>query len=284
MNKILNGDFGSGFDSWHNGVGEDPFVLDAGKVKGSSYSASVLLKTYNIAQSFYSNEEVVAGKITVWCKWLATSGDVSDGYNQFVVELFKPDTTSVTLLDSTKTATSGEDNLLDAVDITAHLAQYGTYWLYLTLKTMSGKSDNPDPPPTYSYGVSYGWYDNINIDIAVKKYKAVHEKLGSSGAIVSEAKVSKSEIVGLSEAYSTEVYSPVFNYETASESFGLNESYSKLIKRIRGVVEVVGLVEAVQAKRTQGNLETTYVLEDLTQWTEISKTETPWIKTKVEVG
>ena len=42
--------------------------------------------------------------------------------------------------------------------------------------------------------------------------------------------------------------------------------------------------EALQAKRTQGNLETTYILEDLTQWTEISRVETPWIKKKIEVS
>jgi len=216
MNKILNGDFSSGLDSWHNGVGEDPFVLDAEKIKGSSYSASVLLKTYKIAQSFYSNEEVIAGKITVWCKWLAYAGDVSDGYNQFVVELVKPDTTSVTLLNSTKTANSGSSNLLDAVDITAHLAQYGIYWIYLTLKTMSGKSDNPDSPPPYSYGVSYGWYDNISIDIAVKKYKTVHEKIGSTGALGGKASVLRSEAMGLVEAYSTETWSPSFNSESAS--------------------------------------------------------------------
>ena len=87
----------------------------------------------------------------------------------------------------------------------------------------------------------------------------------------------------MSEAYSTEVYSPSFNYETASESVGLNESYSKILKRIYGVVEVVGLSESIQAKRTQGNLETTYVLEDLTQWTEISQVTTPWIKEKTEI-
>jgi hypothetical protein len=89
--------------------------------------------------------------------------------------------------------------------------------------------------------------------------------------------------VGLSEAYSTEVYSPTFNYETASESVGLNESYSTILKRIHGEIEVVGLVETIQAKRTQGNVETTYVLEDLTQWTEVSVVETPWIKEKTEI-
>ncbi|GAH00667.1 unnamed protein product, partial [marine sediment metagenome] len=107
---------------------------------------------------------------------------------------------------------------------------------------------------------------------------------GSSGAILGEAKVTKSEAIGLVEAYSTETWTPTFNYKTASESVGLSEAYSKILKRIHGEVEVVGLVEAIQAKRTQGNLETTYVLEDLTQWTEISRIETPWIKIKTELA
>lgn len=284
MNNIQNGDFSAGFDHWHNGVGEDAFVLDAGKAKGASYVASADVKTYNIIQSFSSNEEVVAGKVTVWCKWLATGGNISDGYNRFIVELHKPDTTSVTLLDTTKTDDIDEGYLLNDYDIAAHLDQYGTHWLYLILKTVSAKGVNPDSPPPFGYGMSYSWYDNISIDIVVKKYKTVHEIIGSSGAILSEAKVSRSEAVGLIEAYSTETFSPTFYSETASESVGLSESYSKILKRIHGEVEVVGLSETIQAKRTQGNLETTYILEDLTQWTEISRVETPWIKRKTVIG
>ena len=283
MNKIQNGDFSSGFDSWHNGVGEDPYILDAGKIKGNSHSSSVLLKTYNIAQSFYSNEEVVSGKITAWCKWVAPGGNISDGYSRFVVELVKPNTTSVTLLDSTKTAESSEGYLLNDSDIKTHLAQYGIYWIYLTLKTLSSKGDNPDAPPPYSYGVSYGWYDNISIDIAVKKYKTVHEVIGSTGKLGGKASISRSEIVGLSESYSTEVFSPSFNYETASESVGLSESYSTILKRIRREAEVVGLVEGLQILRKQGNVETTYTLGDLTKWTETQEVDTPWIKKQVVI-
>jgi hypothetical protein len=116
-------------------------------------------------QDFILTGAVDTGAITVWCKWLAYYGDISHGSNRFIVKLQKPDSSYVTLLDTTKTGISGNGNLLNGVDIKAHLDQLGTYWLYLRLETRAGMSQNPDPPPTYAYGISYGWYDNINIDV-----------------------------------------------------------------------------------------------------------------------
>jgi len=392
-NFIQNGDFSSGFDYWHNGVGEDPYVLDVGKIKGSSYSASAILKVYNIAQSFSLNEEVIAGKITVWCKWVASGGNISDGYNQFVVELHKPDTSKVTLLDTTKTAENGEGYLLNNYDIKAHFTQYGTYWLYLTLKTVSSMGDNPDPPPLFGYGVSYGWYDNINVNIGVKKYKTVHEAIGGAESYSKFLGVSEQEIMQLSEAYNklvkvkrflegvklSETYeiTASFNKEIAEvvqlvESFStkasfkrseqesvvlaemyeilagkkkevkellaVSEAYSFLLRRaiseviklaesfnkkvsvsksevirlaedwfikgyfhyseseivklaesytyIRGktgeATEIAKLKESIQAKRTHGNVETTYYIDLPTQWDEIAPATTKWIKSKVE--
>jgi hypothetical protein len=280
-NLIQNGDFASGGANWTNPAGGLAFTIGLGVATGiSDPDRAVPVWTYKMYQQFSSGDEIITATITVWAAWEAYSDDV-DGYNQFVVELEKPDTTMVTLVNTTKTAVTGSGNILSASNIAAHMATYGNYKLWFTLRTKSAGELFNGPPRTSIQ--SQGWYDNISIDVTVKKYKTVHEILGSSGAILSEAKVTKSEIVGLSEAYSTEVFSPVFNYQTASESAGLNESYSTILKRIHGEVEVVGLVEAIQAKRTQGNLETTYILEDLTQWTEISVVETPWVKEKIEI-
>ena len=169
---------------------------------------------------------------------------------------------------------------MSASDIAANFDQYGNYELWLKIGTKSAvvKLGGPYLP------ASQGWYDNISIDVAVKKYKTVHEILGSSGQLGSEARVSRSGAVTLAESYSTEVYSPTFNYETASGVVGLVESLASSMKRTQSIAEGAGLIEAVQAKRTQGNRETTYILEDLTQWTEISKTETPWVKIKTVIG
>jgi hypothetical protein len=281
MNKIQNGDFSSNFDHWNNSVGGGlAFSISAEQPFGWSNVRSVEIKTYKMCQEFESNDEIVTAVITAWASWEAVSLD-TDGSNQFIVQLEKPDTTMVTLVNTTRTAVSSSGNILDGVDIKTHMATYGNYKLWLTLCT---KSAQGSAEGKYYYEPSKGDYDNISIDVAVKKYKTVHEIIGSSGAILSEAKVSRSEAVGLVEAYSTETFSPSFNYETASESVGLSESYSKILKRIHGVVEVVGLSETIQAKRIQGNLETTYVLEDLTQWTEISRVETPWIKIKTKLA
>lgn len=277
MNKILNGDFSSAFAGWVNpALGGLKFSISAEQPFGVSDPSSTSGKTYKMCQQFNSNDEIITAVITVWASWEAYPGD-TNGSNQFRVELEKPDTTMVTLVNTTKTAVSSSGNILSGVDIKSNMTQYGNYKLWLTLVTKSSRTG-------VEYEVSMGGYDNISIDVTVKKYKTVHEILGSSGAILSEARVTKSEIIGLSEAYSTEVLSPSFNYETASESVGLNESYSKILKRIRGVVEVVGLSESIQAKRTQGNVETTFVLEDLTQWTQISEVTTPWIKIKTIVS
>ena len=279
--RILNGDFSLGSAYWTNPAGVGlAFSIGAGTATGASNPSGSLEWTYKMCQQFSSNDEIITAVITVWAGWEAYS-DYIDGHNQFIVELEKPDTTMVSLVDTTKTAVVGSGNILSASDISAHMATYGNYKLWLTLKTKSARTAGL--PPEREYIQSQGWYDNISINIAVKKYKTVHEKLGSSGKLNSEARVSRSEIVGLYESYSTEVYSPVFSYETASESVGLIESYSTLLKRQRGAVEVVGLKEGLQILRKHDNMETTYTLGDLTHWDETSRVDTPWIKKQVVI-
>jgi len=155
-------------------------------------------------------------------------------------------------------------------------------------------------PPTY--GESIGNYDNINLDIAVKKYKTVHERMGgveaysphqSRQSITTSdimalkedysVKVSKvvAEQIGMVESYSTKV-SPC-QFSSASDIMGLHESYSIMKKQFRSVAESIGLVERLQAKRTQGNVVTTFTIQDLTQWNDVPPTVTPWVKTKIEI-
>ena len=188
-NVILNGDFSSGFNYWDNGVGGEAFTLDAAQAKGISYSTSTTLRTYQMLQDFILTGAVDTGTITVWCKWLAYYGSISHGSNRFIVALDKPDLSSVTLLDTTKTGISGNGNLLNGVDIKSHLTQTGTYWLSLTLITVSGMSENPDPPPAYSYGVSSGWYDNIAIDIAYPAGTNMKINIGDAFKDVDEIKI-----------------------------------------------------------------------------------------------
>jgi len=298
MNKIVNGDFSSGFDNWDNGIGGLPYTLVAGEAKGSSDRWDEAELTYIMLQQFSSSEEVVSAKITVWAKWEAVPG-IKTGRNVFVVKLRKPDATFVTLVDTTKNAVSGSGNILNESNIAAHMTQYGSYRLYLYLYTRSAwLSIEPDV-----YEQSFGWYDNISLDVAVKKYKTVHEIMGSSeessfysnrqtaseseSVGLSESYLKKTskytaEMVGLAESYSTEVITPVRSYETASGIVGLIESYSMRRKLIRN--EIAGLAESIQAKRTRDGVVTTYIFGELTQWDEISQAVTPWIKEKVEIN
>ena len=135
--KILNGDFSSGFDNWDNGVGGgNAFTLDSGKAKGSSDDDSVSELIYKIRQQFEANDEAIVAKISAWGQWEALTGDV-DGYNKFIMELKKPDTSMVELLNVTKTGLTGSGLFLDEVDIKSNFDQYGNYELWLTLKTKS---------------------------------------------------------------------------------------------------------------------------------------------------
>ncbi len=261
-NLIQNGDFAWAFAGWVNPVlGGLAFLISAEQPFGVSNPSSVATKTYKMCQPFSLNDEIITATITVWAIWEAYSGD-DDGSNRFLVELEKPDTTMVTLVDTTKTAAVSSGNILTASDISANFSTYGNYKLWLTLVSKSSKTG-------VEHEVSEGGYDNISIDVTVKKYKAVHEMIGSLGVLDDKVTISP----------------PAYNYESASEVVGLSESCSYIvITDSLGVSEVVGLSESIQAKRTQGNLETTYVLEDLTQWTEISRVTTPWVKEKIVIN
>ena len=269
--KILNGDFSSDFDYWDNGIADAyPYVMEFGVPKAASIPDSTDSRTYKMKQDFSVNDEAVAAKLTVWGKWICWTGDV-DGYVKFKIELEKPDTSKVTLLDETKTPPSSLGNLLDEEDITAHFDQYGNYKFWLTCEVASCRVDS-------QFYTSHGYYDNINLNVAVKKYKSVHEKIGGAERLNDVASVSKKEIIGLVESYSTEVRPMQFT--SASEAIGLIEGMTRVLKPMP-TAESISLVERIQAKRTHGNLVTTYTIEDLVGWDEVSPIVTPWIKTKI---
>ena len=289
MNKILNGDFSSGFDHWNSGVLQNAFVLDDG-MAWSRGMVGETPKKHDITQQFNLNDEVAYAKITVWGKWWAQGGEEIDGYNRFIVKLEKPDKSKVTLLDITKTAVTSEGYLLNGVDIKSHFSQYGNYTLWLNCWCRYADEGGPSLR-------SMGWYDNISVNIAVKKYKSVHEKMGGVETLSPHAshqyksvaesiglvekynvKISKTvaEAIGLSESYETDVKEAQF--KAVAESIGLVEAYSIKKTLHRSAAESIGLVETLQAKRTQGNLETTYTIDQLTQWSEVDRVTTPWVK------
>jgi len=165
--KILNGDFSSGFDNWDNGVGGgQAFTLDSGKAKGSGHEDSIFEKIYKIRQQFEANDEAIIAKISAWGQWEGVTGDY-DGYNWFIIELKKPDTSMVELLNVKKTGISGSGMLLDEVDIKSNFDQYGNYELWLTLKTRS-KRDNEQTSLSEPYadwtngGDLFSLYDDNN--------------------------------------------------------------------------------------------------------------------------
>lgn len=276
MNKILNGDFSDEFNHWDNGVEEgDAFYINLERAQAASAFMDTDPVTYKMKQDFSINDEVVTAKLTIWGGWYSFSGIV-DGYIRFKVELEKPDTSKVTILDVTKTAEIGEGNILDEEDIKAHFDQYGNYKLWLTCIAATCYA-SPGPPAVYPR--SYGAYDNINVDVVVKKYKTVHEKMGGTERLNDVVAVKKAEIIGMVESYSTNV-SPC-QFSSASDIMGLHESYSTIKTLYRNVAESMGLVERLQARRTHGNLVTTYTIEDLLGWDAVSPRSTSWIKTKI---
>lgn len=512
--KILNSSFDFGtppyiVDDWDNGVGGgDPFVLmvepgnpDSYRIRGGSYEESISEKTYKIRQQFGVNDEAIIAKISAWGWWNAYTGDV-DGYNKFIIELKKPDTSMVELLNVTKTGLIGFGQLLDEVDIKSNFDQYGNYELWLTVKTKSKRDDestsveepydswtnsdfslydsnnkikcvsNPydenvvtaiiykdftingpahtatltvegkgimeafgcgnmarvrirkvgvgtwstlydqnnidagvfqnwlngidissylttagtyrlefyaeaqswEEPPVgpyhqaeihfancalsaewYEYTRSYGWYDDISLEMSVKKFKVVTEAIGASGklqgvasiteseiiqmaesikkfpkikrflesvgiaetyeafagkkaevkeilavleAYLKKAKISKSESVAIAESYEIlssfnveikEVLQLVESYSkkvitSKAEVIGISEAILAIKQKIKNIRESVKISEFIAAKRTHGNLETTYTMGVPLEWTELEKQTTQWITKKTEIN
>jgi hypothetical protein len=457
---ILNGDFSAGFDYWYNWN----YVLDAGRIKRSSNAGDANENIGTIEQTFAVNDQVIDAKITAWRRYESVSGGVSNGYVRSRAILIKPDLTSEDLCDETKTALTGEGNILDNVDITSKFTQQGNYKLRLRTYVASAKNqpqsgvsnpygtwtnsgftisnpncylmsgqnineytatiyksftiDQPavdgkitvnakglvdagdftgyarfvvrllkpgmagevtlydgylsddawttilnnlditahlsaagtyrltllayvkssrlDGPPIeylvseawygtlslvakwYTYSVSSGFWDNISLDIKIKKFKTVFESLEASDVPQKKISVSNtkedlemaesystrsfigkvvSEILELKEWFSNKVFKTIKEDLEATEAWysighyqkdvkediDFGENYSMILKKPKQVKEDFELMESYSAKKTAGNIETTYLFGEPTEWQPISPTVTPWIKMKTEI-
>lgn len=507
--KILNGSFDSGtpphiVDDWDNGVGGGSlfaWLEVSHRIRGSSNDDSISELIYKIRQQFTVNDEAIIAKISAWGQWQSVTGDV-DGYNQFIMELKKPDMSMVELLNVTKTGLIGSGQLLDEVDIKSNFDQYGNYELWLTLKTRAKRDDentsltepyadwtnggdlfslyesnnkikkvsddisseqyiatmtkqftidgpaysapltvqakgskeheeatatayvkvrrvgyawntikseemtgdtwvniinNEDissylasagtyelrleakvksyeqPEPLayytgeihfgnvdftanwYQYVQSHGHYDDISLEMSVKKYKTVTEAIGASGdlqglasitkseiikmaesikkfpkikrfiesvgiaesyeafagkkaevkevlgileAYIKKAKISKSESVAIAESYGIlashyveikEILQIIESYSkkvkiSKTEAIGISESVLAIKQKLKNITESIKISESCMAKRTHGNLETTYTMGTPTEWDGVSPVTTPWITKKTEIN
>lgn len=281
---ILNSDFEDGapnytIDDWNNGVNEYPYQYTTNPDYPTAYGYATALKKYDMNQGFSSNDEVLSASLSVYAKWKSMGGTDEDGYVRYVIEIEKPDTSKVTVLDETKatndlcnvfgTGYPDENYLLQDEDVVAHFDQYGSFKVWLTTWLKGGRCG------AWNYD-SITSITNVSLNMTVKKYKSVHERIGGSGKLNDVARVKLSEIASLSESFSTQV-SPC-QFQTASDIVSLVEGTSIFIKRPRTIAESIGLLEALQAVRTQGNIVTTYDISQLTQWSDVAGVTTPWVK------
>lgn len=282
---IQNGDFLAGFDYWNNGViPGNSYILDGGKILGeSNLSTEQLL--YSIDQEFSVNDQVIIGKISVWAKWDCYPG-VMDGYCRFVVKLKKPSAPWTTIINCLKQGESGEGYILNEDDILGLLDQQGNYRLKLDLYVAGALIQIE---PSEQYEKSKGWFDNISLEIAVKKYKTVIEHIGGDGSLMidglyhesadeqiklSEAKnfllkCVKTGKIGLAEFF--EITSG-FNKQV-KESIALKEFFGILVKY--SILEKIGLNEfySITSGFTKNVLEYFGLLESKTVKTSTSKSE-----------
>lgn len=170
-NRIQNGDFSAGFNYWYNGAGGGlAYTLDSGKAKASSLAGSTSPQLYKMYQPFDKNYYGISARIWVWAQWQAASGNVSDGYNQFIVQLVKPSGSTVDLVNTTKTGVSSSGYILNNADILTHMSEYGTYKLWLLCRSVAAKdhytgSDSvSEPYGTWTDGSSWAFtkYDSNN--------------------------------------------------------------------------------------------------------------------------
>lgn len=468
-NRIQNGDFSAGFNYWYNGAGGGlAYILDSGKAKASSASGSTSPQLYKMYQSFSKNYYGISARIWVWAQWQAASGNVSDGYNQFIVQLVKPSAAVVDLVNTTKTGVSGFGYILNNADILTHMSEYGTYKLWLLCRSVTAKdhftgSDSvsepygtwTDPPVwiftkydsnnkiyvyrtpggaarpasisktfavdhvppdsatltvqakgadwhpsnagitqarvrlqkpnsswvtlydaeltggtwtnilnntdisshitqtgTYTlelygyvdgdgagdsyrqevhfanvdlnvswswdeYTQSFGWYDNITLDLKIKRGMMIKEDLGCTDDPDKKALIDAAEGINLGESYSSQVYRPHSEKEdlalkdleemkvlkTVAENIGLAESYASVRgtthqeKEDIGLDEIlsyfriysrtfkadIGMTESLTGERTSGNVITKIPIVEFPVWEDVSQPGTLWSRRKTEI-
>ena len=248
------------------------------------------------------------------------------GYAHFKVTLAKSLGGSWTLYDG-YLYDGNWTTILNALDIKSYMNGSGTYTLtleswvasgwdgdvtYYQSEAWYGNCELNAQWYSYDYTVSRGFWDDIVLDINIKKYKTVVESIGASEATGKKISVPKKEDLFLAESYTTfrlrlktvseecflaESYFKKI-YKLVKEEIGLQEFYQKGIGKIvaedcflaeaystrKKIIgsgsESVSLSERLSAKRTAGNIITTYEITDLTDWQDGAPTVTAWIKEK----
>jgi hypothetical protein len=139
-NKIQNGDFSAGFQSWVNPTGgASEFTLDSGKAKAISSATSSSGVEHSMRQEFSNYGYALSAKIWVWGQWSVPSGGSANGSCNFRVRLVDPLGGSHTLLNTTKTPGSGSGWLLENYDILDKFASYGLFNLKLDCTPASAR-------------------------------------------------------------------------------------------------------------------------------------------------
>jgi hypothetical protein len=302
------------------------FTIDDPNCYVKSYAATPIEKYAKIEK----NIEILGGAhtatLTLDARGLVNLYCSYPGYAHFKVTLSKSGGGSWVLYDGY--LTSGDwTTILNALDIKNYMTGAGVYTLkleawvasgwdgeetYYQSEAFYGNCELTAQWYSYAYTVSRGFWDDIVLDINIKKYKTVVESIGASEATGKKISIPKKEDIFLAESYTTFR----LRLKTVSESIGLAESYFKKIYKLvkeeiglqefyqKGIGKIVaedcflaesystrkiirgsrgesiGLSEKLTAKRTAGNIITTYEITDLTQWEDRAPAVTPWIKEK----
>jgi hypothetical protein len=311
------------YGSWSNGG----FTLDDPNCYIQSYGDSQIEKYAWIEKTIevYGTPHTATltldakGSVNLYCPY--------QGYARFKVTLSKAYGGSWTLYDG-YLSDGNWATILNNLDIKSYMSSAGTYTLTLEAWVKSGWDGDVTYYPSeawfgnceldvqwysYDYYQSRGSWDDISLDITIKKYKTVVESIGTSeGTPGKKISIPKKEDIFLAESYQTlkvklksvseeaylqeSFFKKIYKFVTeeiglqefyqhglgfaVSEDCFLAEVYSWIKKILKTQTESVYLAEKLTAKKTAGNIITTYDITDLTDWQDIAPAVTAWIKEK----
>lgn len=170
---------------------------------------------------------------------------------------------------------------------------------------------------SYAYTVSRGYWDDIVLDILRKVFKTVVESIGTSESTGKKISIGAKEDLFLAESYTAlrlnmkktvteevylaeSFYKKIYKFvkeeigffvesysgirvglnKSVTEDLFLAESFSTRKIKCAGISESIGLSEKLTAKRTAGNIVTTFDITDLTDWQDRTPAVTAWVKEK----
>jgi hypothetical protein len=298
-------------------------------VKG--YVASPIEKYAKIEKSIEILDGAHTATLTLDAKGLVNLYCSYPGYAHFKVTLSKTGGGTWVLYDA-YLSDGNWTTILNALDLTSYMTSAGTYTLkleawvasgwdgdvtYYQSEAWFGNCELTAQWYSYTYTVSRGFWDDINLDICRKVFKTVVESIGCSESQTKKISIGAKEDLFLSESYqalrlnvkktvSEEIYmaESFFKkiYKIVKEEIGLKElsysgirvglnkavtedlfldesfSWRKLIRR--EAMESISLSEKLTAKRTAGNIVTYFDITDLTEWQDRTPVVTAWIKEK----